>query len=210
MRLETSEQNTTKPRIQTGLNQDLLSVVIVVLDTISEDVAGMNHWGMFHWLTDKGILMTQQKLQCSWSVSQASYRNVAGSLLTEKVFENLKADRSPPLICAELEYKNFFLKLGFCEVERHNMDLSIFAPPFGGFGPFRLIKTIWPAWEEAVCDAGDVLTSSSESLIYHSHRVGRVRLSQHVRSTPISIALSYQGIQFSALDLGYGFHFSSN
>lgn len=74
--LETSKQDITKPQIQTGLSQDLSNVAITVLDTISEDVVRMDHWDMFHSLTNKGILMIQQKPQRSWSV-----KLLAGMLL---------------------------------------------------------------------------------------------------------------------------------
>lgn len=58
---ETSHPDVNMPQTLAGLNLDILNAVTTALDIISEDVAGIDHQGLYCSLTRRAILMIRQK-----------------------------------------------------------------------------------------------------------------------------------------------------
>ncbi|KAJ5825312.1 hypothetical protein N7474_002450 [Penicillium riverlandense] len=76
-------------------------------------------------------------------VKPRSRRHGIGSELVGKCFEKAKAANLPLVICAEPEAHPFFTAVGFKDTKHVDIDLSPWAPPYSGFGTFRLTGMIW-------------------------------------------------------------------
>jgi hypothetical protein len=58
-------------------------------------------------------------------------------------FEKAKIENLPLIVCSEPQAYEFFVKKGFGDTKHGDMDLSKWAPPYCGFGIFRLYGMIW-------------------------------------------------------------------
>ncbi|KAL4775397.1 acyl-CoA N-acyltransferase [Aspergillus nidulans var. acristatus] len=66
-----------------------------------------------------------------------------GRDLIRHVFAKAKAAGVPVAVSSEPQAYAFFSKMGFEETKSVEMDLAQWAPPYSGFGPFRLRSMIW-------------------------------------------------------------------
>ena len=77
------------------------------------------------------------------AVEQAHRRTGLGSKLMQVAFDRARAQGLPLFITSEPQVHGFCDKLGFKVVKHADMDLAQLAPPFTGFGMFRLYGMIW-------------------------------------------------------------------
>jgi N-acetylglutamate synthase-like GNAT family acetyltransferase len=66
-----------------------------------------------------------------------------GRDLIRHVFAKAKAAGVPVAVSSESQAYAFFSKMGFEETKSVEMDLAQWAPPYSGFGAFRLRSMIW-------------------------------------------------------------------
>lgn len=66
-----------------------------------------------------------------------------GSQLLQRGFAEAKAAGVPFCVTSEPAARSFFVKSGFIEVNHADMDLGVWAPPYTGFGVFRLTGMVW-------------------------------------------------------------------
>lgn len=66
-----------------------------------------------------------------------------GSDLFQLAIEKAKAEGIPLAVTSEPASYEFFKKLGFKEGKHCEIDLSEHAPPYSGFGVFRLTGMLW-------------------------------------------------------------------
>lgn len=58
-------------------------------------------------------------------------------------FKYARSEDLPLFVTSEPEAQGFFDKLGMREIKHVDMDLSKYAPPYTGFGLFRMIGMVW-------------------------------------------------------------------
>lgn len=58
-------------------------------------------------------------------------------------FSKAKAAGIPLIACTEPQVHGFFLKWSFRKGNHADFDLSKYAPPYSGFGLFRLTNLFW-------------------------------------------------------------------
>ncbi|KAI8650933.1 N-acetyltransferase domain-containing protein [Fusarium keratoplasticum] len=61
-----------------------------------------------------------------------------GSLLLQEAFRRAHADRVPLALCSEPAAYSFYKNRGFQDTKHVDIDLRLWAPPYTGFGIFRL------------------------------------------------------------------------
>lgn len=76
-------------------------------------------------------------------VDQAFRGKGLGSQLMQRGFAEARAAGLPLCVCSEPAPRSFFDRSGFSEVVHADMDLSAWAPPYTGFGVFRLAGMVW-------------------------------------------------------------------
>lgn len=70
-------------------------------------------------------------------------RHGVGAKLVQLGFDRARAENIPFALCAEAPAHEFYVKLGFKETQRADIDLSKYAPAYSGFGIFRLTGMVW-------------------------------------------------------------------
>ncbi|KAJ0422004.1 hypothetical protein BJY00DRAFT_311406 [Aspergillus carlsbadensis] len=66
-----------------------------------------------------------------------------GKMLMEYVFEKAKSLNIPVAVSSEPQVYSYFKKWGFEDTTHVDFDLAEWAPPYSGFGIFRLAGMIW-------------------------------------------------------------------
>ncbi|RSM07408.1 hypothetical protein CEP52_005261 [Fusarium oligoseptatum] len=79
------------------------------------------------------------QLELTYIYVKPSYRQRGiGSLLLQEAFRRANAGRVPLVLCSEPAAYNFYKNRGFQDTKHVDIDLRLWAPPFTGFGIFRL------------------------------------------------------------------------
>jgi N-acetylglutamate synthase-like GNAT family acetyltransferase len=66
-----------------------------------------------------------------------------GKMLMEYVLEKAKSLDIPVALSSEPQVYSFFRRWGFEDTKHVDFDLAKWAPPYSGFGVFRLAGMIW-------------------------------------------------------------------
>ncbi|RSL74664.1 hypothetical protein CEP51_011502 [Fusarium floridanum] len=78
-------------------------------------------------------------LELTYIYVKLSYRQKGiGSLLLQEAFRRAHADRVPLALCSEPAAYSFYKNRGFQDTKHVDIDLRLWAPPYTGFGIFRL------------------------------------------------------------------------
>jgi predicted N-acetyltransferase YhbS len=76
-------------------------------------------------------------------VEPSYQRQGVGSSLLQLGFDRARAEGLPLVVTAEAPAYGFFDTLGFKETRHVDIDLRKYAPPYSGFGIFRLTGMVW-------------------------------------------------------------------
>ncbi|RDW86897.1 GNAT family N-acetyltransferase [Aspergillus mulundensis] len=108
-------------------NADVLNAVIEAVGELSDPA-----------------LKTKEHYEVVYIVVDPAYRHRGiGRGLIQHVITKAKAAQVPVAVSSEPQSYEFFTKLGFEEVKSVDMDLAQWAPPYSGFGLFKLMSMIW-------------------------------------------------------------------
>ncbi|KAL4907942.1 hypothetical protein BDW74DRAFT_148274 [Aspergillus multicolor] len=89
-------------------------------------------------------LKTKEHYEVVYIVVDPAYRHRGiGRGLIQHVLTKAKAAGVPVAVSSEPQSYEFFTRLGFEEVKSVDMDLAQWAPPYSGFGLFKLRSMIW-------------------------------------------------------------------
>lgn len=61
----------------------------------------------------------------------------------EHVFDKAKAAGVPVMLSTEPQVYDLFIRYGFKHTKHVDFDLAKWAPPYSGFGIFRLAAMVW-------------------------------------------------------------------
>lgn len=83
--------------------------------------------------------------ELTFLIIDPAHRNKGlGKELMEYALGKAKAAGIPLIACTEPQAHGFFLRWENVRVGKHvDMDLAKHAPPYSGFGPFRLTNLFW-------------------------------------------------------------------
>ncbi|KAI8649350.1 N-acetyltransferase domain-containing protein [Fusarium sp. Ph1] len=80
-----------------------------------------------------------EHLELTYIYVKPSHREKGiGSLLLQEAFLRAHADRVPLALCSEPAAYSFYKNRGFQDTKHVDIDLRLWAPPYTGFGIFRL------------------------------------------------------------------------
>ena len=89
-----------------------------------------------------GLVLIMKQRWYTFAVDRAFRRRGIGRDLVRHVFAKAKAAGVPVAVSSEPQAYAFFIKMGFEETKSVEMDLAQWAPPYSGFGAFRLRSMI--------------------------------------------------------------------
>lgn len=91
-------------------------------------------------ITERSLIV----VELVFIVVEQAYRGKGlGTQLLQRAFAEAREAGVPLCVCSEPAARPFFDKFGFVEVLHADMDLSVWAPPYTGFGVFRLTGMVW-------------------------------------------------------------------
>ncbi|KAF9883076.1 hypothetical protein FE257_004110 [Aspergillus nanangensis] len=114
------------PPIPDFFNPEVFAAVVTAVDELSQDLKTIDHY------------------EVTYIVVNPAYRNRGiGEELMQYVMGKAKTAGVPVAVGAEPQVYSFFIKHGFEERGHVDFDLAKWAPPYSGFGVFRLTGMIW-------------------------------------------------------------------
>ncbi|KAM5360142.1 hypothetical protein ACJZ2D_013957 [Fusarium nematophilum] len=120
------EQSTGGEDAPDGMNPDVFSTVVQAAKEISQE-------------TDK-----LDRLELTYIYVNSSHRRQGiGSLLMQEACSRAEAEGVTLSVCSEPAAYEFFKKRGFQDTRHVDIDLCKWAPPYSGFGLFRLSGMVW-------------------------------------------------------------------
>ncbi|KAM0426072.1 hypothetical protein ACHAPT_008703 [Fusarium lateritium] len=128
---ETSSGN-KKRSVPEGMNAAVLAAVENAVLEIKAETNKLHH------------------LELTYIYVKPSHRQKGiGSLLVEEAFRRAHVERIPLSVDTEPAAYNFFKNRGFRDTKHVDIDLRTWAPPYSGFGIFRLSGLLWEVREDA-------------------------------------------------------------
>ncbi|KAJ4213027.1 hypothetical protein NW759_011288 [Fusarium solani] len=108
-------------RVPKGMHAGVWSAVTNAAAEINRETDSLNHLGL------------------TYIYVKPSHRQKGiGSLLLQEAFHRAHAARVPLALCSEPAAYNFYKNRGFQDTKHVDIDLRLWAPPYTGFGIFRL------------------------------------------------------------------------
>ncbi|KAF2135232.1 uncharacterized protein K452DRAFT_293378 [Aplosporella prunicola CBS 121167] len=123
-----SDNAATAPQMEVPefFNPEVFKAVIGAVGELSKETAGVDHFEVTYIY-----------------VKPSARGKGIGSRLMAEAFERAKTAGVLLTVSTEPAAYAFFAKLGFKETNHAEFDLSKWAPPYSGFGAFRLANMAW-------------------------------------------------------------------
>ncbi|KAJ1714208.1 acyl-CoA N-acyltransferase [Aspergillus flavus] len=125
-KLEQSQGETKKPYLPNFFAPEVVTAVLEAVATINEEVK------------------TFDRYEITYIVVKPEYRHRGiGKDLMDYVFNQARSAGVPVAVNAEPQIYEFFKRYDFHDTKHVDFDLAQWAPPYSGFGIFRLAGLIW-------------------------------------------------------------------
>jgi GNAT superfamily N-acetyltransferase len=126
-------------RVPKGMHAGVWSAVTNAAAEINRETDSLDHLGMQIPSSKLGPQGLTKGTELTYIYVKPSHRQKGiGSLLLQEAFRRAHAARVPLALCSEPAAYNFYKNRGFQDTKHVDIDLRLWAPPYTGFGIFRL------------------------------------------------------------------------
>lgn len=122
-----------------GMHAGVWSAVNNAAAEINRETDGLDHLGIQTPGIKLGLRGLTRCIELTYIYVKPSHRQKGiGSLLLQEAFSRADAARVPLALCSEPAAYSFYKNRGFQDTKHVDIDLRLWAPPYTGFGIFRL------------------------------------------------------------------------